>query len=238
LYFTADAPEEIREAVAVLVIELAYLQAGQALAIEVSEEILGPDMIGMPIPPRDRLRPLLAVFIIMTETLGLATLISEEVERRTIQALLVTPMTVRELFVAKGITGVGLTFIQAGLFMAIVGGMNSQPLIILVALLLGAVLVTGVSFLMAALSKDFMSVLAWGVLAFVILMIPSFSVMFPGAVTGWVKVIPSYYLVDTIHRAANFGSSWGALWPNLLILLGFCLAITWIGIVVLGRKLQ
>lgn len=238
LYFTPDAPQEIKDAVEVLIRELAYIQTGQPLAVEMSEEILGPDMMGVQIPPRDRLRPLLAIFIIMMEMLGLANLISEEVERRTAHALLVTPMTVIDLFVAKGITGVGLAFVQAVLFMSIVGGMGGQPLIILVALLLGAVLVTGVGFIIAAVSKDFMSVLGWGVLSFIILLIPSFSVIAPGVITGWIKIFPSYYLVDTVHRAANFSSGWGDVGINLLILLGFSLAILWIGITVLRRKFR
>jgi len=236
VYFASDVPEEIKDAVGVLIRELAYQQTGQALTIEVSEEILGPDMLGMQIPPRDRMRPLFAILLIMTETFGLANLISEEVERRTINALLVTPVSVKDLFAAKGIMGVSLAFVQAALFMVIVGGMSRQPLIILAALLLGAVLVTGIGFLIAALSKDMMSVMAWGIVTLIPLFIPSFSIMFPGTVTGWVKVIPSYYLVDTVHRVANFGAGWGDVWLSLLILLGFDLAIAWIGITALGRR--
>jgi len=236
VYFASDVPEETKDAIQVLIREFAFQQMGQALAIVVSEEILGQDMIGMPIPPRDRIRPLFAILLILTETFGLANLISEEVERRTIQALLVTPVTVKDLFTAKGIVGVSLAFGQALLFMAIVGGMNRHPLIILITLLLGAVLVTGIAFIIASLAKDMMSVMAWGVVTLVPLLIPSFSVMFPGAITGWVKVIPSYYLVDTVHRAANFGTGWGDIWLNLLILSGFDLAIVWIGIWALRRK--
>jgi len=238
LYFASDTPEEIKDAVGVMVRELVYLQIGQPLAIEVSEEILGPDMIGMQIPPRDRLRPLFAVFIIMVETMGLATLISEEVERRTIWALLVTPMTVRDLFAAKGTIGVGLAFGQAVLFMAIVGGISSQPLIILTALLLGAVLATGIAFLISSLAKDMMSVMAWSVPALIILIIPSLGVLAPGTLTGWVEFIPSYYLVDTVHQVANFGAGWGDVWRNLLVLLGFNLVIVWIGITALRRKFR
>jgi len=238
LYFASDTPEEIKDAVGVMVRELVYLQIGQPLAIEVSEEILGPDMIGMQIPPRDRLRPLFAVFIIMVETLGLATLISEEVERRTIRALLVTPTTVRELFAAKGAIGVGLAFGQAVLFMAIVGGISSQPLIILTALLLGAVLATGIAFLISSLAKDMMSVMAWSIPALIILIIPSLGVLAPGTLTGWVEFIPSYYLVDTVHQVANFGAGWGDVWYNLLVLLGFNLVIVWIGITVLRRRFR
>ena len=238
LYFTPDVPQETRDAVAVIIRELAYLQTGQVLSIKITEEVLGPDMTGKPIPARDRLRPLLAIFLIMMEMMGLANLLSEEVERRTIHALLVTPMTIKDLFTAKGITGIGLVAGQAVLFMALVGGMSEQPLIILITLLLGAVLVTGIAFLIASVSKEFMSVLGWSFLTIIISVIPTFSVMFPGVTTDWAKVIPSHYLIDTIHRAANFGSGWSDVWVNLLILLGFCLAITWLGITTLRRKFR
>ena len=237
-YFASDTPEEMKDAVGVFITEMAYLQSGQSLSIEVSQEILGPDMMGAQIPPRDRLRPLFAIFLLMAETFGLANLISEEVRRRTIHALRVTPMKVRDLFVAKGVVGVSLAFGQAILFMAIVGGMNEQPLIVTVALLLGGVLATGVGFLMASLAKDMMSVLGWGMVAFIILIIPSVIIMFPGIVTGWVEVIPSYYLVDTMYRTASFGAGWGDVWSNLLVLLGFDLVIIWAGVVALERKFR
>jgi ABC-2 type transport system permease protein len=238
LYFTADAPEEIREAMVTLIKELAYMQTGQLLPVEISTEILGEDMLGNQIPPRDRMRPLFAVFIIFMEILGLANLLSEEVERRTAQALLVTPVSTVDLFAAKSIAGIGLAFVQAVIFMAIVGGMNVQPLIIVVALLLGSAMATGIAFLISAFAKDFMSVLAWSIPALVILLVPSFSVLFPGSITGWIEVIPSFYLVDTVHRVANFASGWGDIWMNLVILLAFSIVILWAGILVLRRKFQ
>ena len=238
VYFASDTPKEVKDPVEILIRELAYLQTGEALDLEVSEEVLGPDMVGMQIPPRDRLRPLFAVLLLMIETFGLAGLISEEVERRTINALLVTPMRVRELFIAKGTIGISLAFVQAAVFMAIVGGMNAQPLVILAALLLGAVLVTGTGFLMAALAKDMMSVMAWGMVVLVVLSIPTFGVVFPGTMSGWVKAIPSYYLVDTVHKASSFGAGWGDISNNLLILVGVNTVIVWAGIMALRRRFQ
>ena len=238
LFFTADAPDEIKGSMETLVNEFAYLFTGQTLTVEVSEEILGQDLLGAPIPPRDRLRPLLAIFIIFMEILGLAHLITEEVERRTAQALLVTPATVIDIFTAKSIAGIGLAFVQAVLFMAIVGGMNLNPIIILVVLFIGAALATGLSFLISSFAKDFMSVLAWSVPVLVILIIPSLGIMIPGAITRWVKAIPSYYLVDAVHRVANYGSGWGDVWNSLLILLAYTVVIVGVGILVLRRKLQ
>jgi len=238
VYFASDTPPEIRDSVGVIISEIAYQISGQSLAIDITEEILGPDMLGQQIPPRNRMRSLIAILLIVMETLGLATLISEEIARRTINALLVTPMTVKELFVAKGFTGISMSFIQAVLFMAIVGGLNRQPLLMLTALLLGSGMVVGISFLIASVSKDMMAVMGTGILGLIILMIPAFGVMFPGMVTGWVRIVPSYYLIDTIHGASNFNAGWSDNWLNLLIVLGFDIAIALIGIMVLRRKFR
>jgi len=239
LYFASDTPEEIREAVASLMREMMYAHTGQTPAVDFSTQILpGPDMVGKQIPVRDRMRPLFAVLLIVFETYGLATLIAEEVEHRTIQALLVTPVSIKDLFAAKGFTGITLAFGQGVLFMAVVGGLNEQPAIIILALLLAALLVTGIGFLIASLAKDMMSVLAWGVLALVIMVIPSMSTLFPGVITEWVKVIPSYYVVDTVDRVAGYGSGWPDIWQNLLILVAFSGAFLLVGMVALRRRFQ
>jgi ABC-2 type transport system permease protein len=239
LYFASDTPDETKEAVASLMREMIYAQTGQTPAVDFSTQVLpGPDMLGEQIPPRDRMRPLFAVLLIVFETYGLATLITEEIEHRTIQALLVTPVSVKDLFAAKGFTGITLAFGQGALFMALVGGLNKQPVIIILALLLAALLVTGIGFLIASLAKDMMSVLAWGVLALVILVIPAMGTLFPGVITVWAKVIPSYYVVDTVDRVANYGSGWPDIWRNLLILVAFSVAFLLVGMVALRRRFQ
>lgn len=238
VFFAADVVPEIRDAVAMVIQEIGYMVTGQTLDIEVSEEVLGLDLGGTPLPPRDRLRPLLAVMLIMVETMGLATLISSEIERRTINALLVTPATVADIFVAKGIAGISLAFGQAALFMAIVGGLDRQPLVVLTALFLGALLVIAAGFVIGAVAKDMLSVLAWSLPVIIILIIPSIAIAFPGSVTGWVEALPTYYLVDTIHRASNFGSGWSDVWQNLMILVGFDLVLAWVGVTVLRRRMQ
>jgi ABC-2 type transport system permease protein len=238
LYVASDVPQEIKDSVTAIIRELAYQVAGQPLIVGINEEVIGNDMVGMQVPPRDRMRPLLAIFIIMFETFGLANLIAEERERGTVRALLVTPMSIKELFIAKGLFGIGLAFFQAVVFMGIVGGLNQQPVIAILALLLASIMATAVGFLIGSFAKDFMSVLAWGMICFIILAIPGFGVLFPGAVTGWIKIIPSYYLVDMVHSVTGFGAGWGDIWSNVLILLAFNAVVLWIGILGIRRKSQ
>ena len=236
LYVASDVPQEIKDSVSAIIRELAYRIAGQPLNVGINEQVIGNDMAGMQVPPSDRIRPLLAIFLIMFETFGLANLIADELEKGTVRALLVTPLSIRELFIGKGLFGIGLAFFEGVVFMAIVGGLNQQPIIIILALLLGSIMTTAVGFLIGSLARDFMSVLAWGMILFIILIIPGFGVIFPGAVTGWIKFIPSYYLVDMVHRAASFNAGWGDIWTNIIIMLVFSVVVFAIGILGIRRK--
>jgi ABC-type Na+ efflux pump permease subunit len=238
VYLPSDASEDLRQAIEVLVEALVLSLSDTPLNFEVNEEILGPDLVGQQIPLRDRMLPLFAIFALMMETLGMASLIAQEIQSRTINALLVTPMRVREVLFSKGITSVLMTFAQAALLMLIIGGFRQRPLIILFTLLLGALLATGIGFLMGAISKDFLSVIGSGIPAIILLSIPAMGVAFPGLLTGWARIVPSHYLADTIHQVVNFGASWPEVWLNLLILLGVDLVLLWLGGYVLTRKFR
>lgn len=238
VYYSSTAPSEINAIIVALVKELSYVQTGQPLNFETTEEILGPDMLGNQIALRDRMRPLLAVFILLVEILTLASLIAVEIEQGTARALLVTPLRISELFMAKGILGVGLAFGQSILFMALVGGFSHQPLIVLSALILGSLMVVGVGFLLASLTRDVNSVTGWGMLILILLAVPGFGTAIPGLISDWAKVIPSYYLTDTVSRVVNYSASWGDVGMNLGILAGFTVLVIWIGMITLRRRYQ
>ena len=236
VYFTPDVPTEFREIYVILAEELAFMISGAPLYLETTEEILGVDMAGQQIPPRERMLPMLAIFILMMETLGLASLISTEIEAGTIRALLITPMGISDLFLAKSITGVILAFSQTTLLMLVTGGLDQEPVLVLLTLLLGSVLVTGIGFLVASISRDMMSVLGWGMLALLVMIIPSLVIFLPGIATNWIEIIPTHYLVDTVYRVLNFEAGWGDVWQNLVATLLFAALFVVLGIVALRRK--
>jgi ABC-2 type transport system permease protein len=238
LYFSPEFPEELKEAYIILFEEIGYNLGGQQLNIEVNEEILGVDRAGNQIPQREKMLPLFAVLILTVETLGLASLISSEIEAGTLQALLITPVRMEGLFIAKGTVGVGLAFFQSLVFLAVTGGLSQQPLLIIVALLLGSLLVTGLGFLLASVATDIMSVMAWGVPIILLLALPAFSLLLPGITTDWVKILPSHYLIETVYEAATLNLGWADAGTTLLILAAFSLAFMGLGIVVLRRKFQ
>ena len=238
LYLSPELPPDFDSIYAMVLDEFGFALSGQTLDIEATEITLGPDMAGQQIAPRQRMLPLLTVFILMVECLGLASLISTEIESGTLRALLVTPLNLGGLFTAKGLFGTGFAFVQASLLMLITGGFRTQPALIATALLLGAVMVTGVAFLIASVGKDLMSVMGWGILGMLLLALPSFSVLSPGLATQWVKAIPSYYLVDTVYRVMNHAAGWGDVIGNLLALAFSAALLLAAGIWVLNRKFR
>ena len=83
VYYASSATSEVTAVIITLVKELSYAQTGQILNFDTTEEILGPDMLGSQIAIRDRMRPLLAVFILLVEILTLSSLIAVEIEQGT-----------------------------------------------------------------------------------------------------------------------------------------------------------
>lgn len=175
VYYSSDLSDEIKEMYTILIGEMINQMSGFEIDIDEVEIVLGPDMGGKQIPYRDRMLPLFAVMLLVTETLGLANLITSELEDGTIQALLTTPMKVTDLFVGKGVTGVFLAFSPAVLLMIITGSLTQNVSLIITSLLLGSIMVTGLAFFIASISKDMMSVMAWGTLLMIVLFIPAFT---------------------------------------------------------------
>ncbi len=240
VYADAAVPEEVRGAMQGLIREMAFLLAGHDLPVELPDEemiILGQDRLGDQISMRDRMRPLIAFFIMMMETFTLASLISNEVLQRTVTALVVTPMRIWHFLLAKTIFGTALALGQAAIILILVGAFTAAnwPLLLLIVLL-GSLLFTAVAMFIGSAGKDFIGQLMFGMLFLIPLMIPSFAVLFPGSVATWVRVLPSYPIVRllydvTIHEAqwadsiASIGHA--ALWA--LVLFGA-------GLFVLKRK--
>lgn len=236
LVISSDVPKDVQELIETVFRDALAAMFGGRSTVSFDKTVLGPDLAGAQIPPRNRMRPLLAFLIIMFESLGLANLITEEIERRTMKAVMMAPVTVWELFISKAVMGVSLALTESIFVMLIMGGFNHQPLIILLVLFFGSVLVTGLAFIVGSLGKDFMSVMAWGMLFFMILIIPAFGVMFPEFSTSWIRYIPTFYIVDVLHRVSNFQAGWLDVGKQLIILAGISVLFTGGGLLTLSRR--
>lgn len=238
LLVTASVPPEIETALSALVSEIALALRGELGPADLLSEpvVLGVDRVGDQVTLREQLRPLLAFFVLIVETFALATLVASEIQQRTVTAVLITPATRADFLAAKGILGTAIAFTEATLIMLLIGGFAIGAPILLVALLLGAALVTGFGMLIGSVAKDFLSVLFLSVLVMIPLLVPAFAALFPGTAAPWVQALPSYGFVQTVVEVSAQGAGWADVAIDLLSLAAWTVAAFVGGWIILGRR--
>jgi ABC-2 type transport system permease protein len=236
---TADVPAEYRDAMAAFVKEFAHGIAGDTPPVTppaAQEVILGEDRAGDQVSLQERMGPMFVFFILLVETFALGTLVASELQNRTATAILATPARIGDFLAAKGILGTLLTFSQALLLVVLFGILGSSPLVLIVVLLLGSVLVTGIGLIAGSTGKDFVGLVFWSMMFMIPLMVPAFAALFPGSAATWVRALPTYGLVETIVRATAFGDGIGDVAGLLLMLFAWCVVAFGAGLVILRRK--
>lgn len=240
-FYAPGIPAEAKQAFHELLVFMANAVNPDLLArlapIEETEFVLGHDLLGRPLSVRDRFVPLLLLAIIMTEMLGLGTLIVREVETGTARALLTGPLRLPAFLTAKVVTGLVLAMSQVVIVVLVTGVIAVSPLLLLTTLLLGCLLIVGMAFFIAAISRNGMSVMAWGTLAMILFLLPVLSIFLPGLASGWMEAIPSHYFADALHRVLNFQAGWADVARDLSLLAAMGLGTLAIGGAVLWRKL-
>lgn len=239
LYVAPEVPAEVRGALATFIRESAYAITGHALPVrppEAETVVLGEDRLGAQEPLRSKMRPLYAFIALMLETFALGALIADEISSRTVTAILATPARVSDFLAAKGVVGTAVAFTEAVLLLVLVRAFFEAPLQLSVTLLLGAVLATGIALVVGAAGRDFIGTVFYSMLFLIPLMIPAMAELFPGTASAWVKVLPSYGLVQAIVAASSGEATWGDLAPHLAALAAWCAVVLGAGLLVLRRK--
>lgn len=220
LLVPADLRSEEQAAMEAMISEVAYALAGDQLLVDpiTEAQILGVDRVGDQISLQEQMRPLLLILVLMVETFALSSLVAIEVQERTVTAVLTTPARVSDFLAAKGLFGTGLAFFEVTLLGLFIGALTANAPLILTALLLGAVLVTGFGMIAGSFGRDFLETLFISMLFMIPLMIPAFGALFPGSTATWVKVLPTYGLVDAVVGVTIDGDGWSEVGGALLLL--------------------
>ncbi len=242
VYSDATVPPQIRGAMRSFVREAAYQLAGRELPVALPEEdtiILGVDRAGRQVSVRQKLVPMLAFMILLIETFAMASLISVEVLQRTVTAIMVTPARVFDFLASKSIFGTALALFQGLIVLGLVGAFTATNWSLLVAaVFIGAMMFTGVSMVVGSAGKDFLGQIFLAMLFTVPLIIPAFSVLFPGSAAAWVKALPTYPVLHALVEATIYEATWATLWPWLLGGLGWVAVLFGAGLFVLKRKVE
>jgi len=240
LLVPAGVPPEYLPLMEGIATQAALFVSGDSSSINLATRtvVLGTDRVGDQVSMQEQMRPLLAFFVLMMETLALASLVSVEVQERTVTAVLVTPARTRDFIAAKAVLGTILALAEVLLLMILIRGFVGDVPVLLAALVLGALLVTGVGLLAGSSGRDFMGVMFLALALMIPLMIPAFGALFPGSADAWIKVLPTYGLVEAIVGVTTRGESWSDVAPALFALGAWCLILLGLGASILRRRVE
>lgn len=233
-------PVELRGALTSAVREIAFQVSGQALPVAqlaAEDVVLGVDRAGDQVSMRERMRPLFAFLVLMVEAIALGSLVAEELQQKTVQAVLVTPARIRDFLASKAVFGTLLAFFEALIILVALGALSAQPLLVLAVTLLGAAMVTGFALVAGSLGKDFITVLFWSMLFMIPLIVPAGALMFPGQAAGWIRAMPSYPLAKVIFETTALGAGWAEAVGSIAALGAWCVAALAFGSWVLRRRM-
>jgi ABC-2 type transport system permease protein len=172
------------------------------------------------VPWSDRLLPLTVLLAVFYGGMMLpaASLIHEK-QRRTLEALNITPTSITDIFTAKGFIGAVLATIMGILTLAISTSFGNSPLGLVITLALGAILAAEIGLLAGAFIKDMNTLFAFWKFGGLLLFGPAIIFMFP-QIPSWVGYIfPTYYVIKPVTDMSVLGAGFGsvALYVGILV---------------------
>ena len=208
--------------------------AGQEVPVNITTTTLGEDTS---LPWSDRLLPFIVLMAIFLGGLMLpATSLATEKEKKTIQALAVTPVSLSDIFLSKGLLGFILSVFMGILILIINQAFGHQPLLLVLVLALGDIMATELGMLLGAFIKDFATIFTIWKTAGIILFAPVFVFLFP-QIPQWIgNIFPTYYILHPVIQISQFGGGWSEIATNTLILFGIDLVLLALVLFTLRRK--
>jgi len=218
IYIWGESLAKNRTILTVTVTNLMRELAGQEAPVEIETVILGDEES---IPWNDRLLPFIVLMTVTIAGVALSgTSLLQEKEKKTVDALVVTPATIGEVFLAKGLLGIIIGVLMGVVILALNQAFGSQPGMLVMLLFLGSVMAAGIGLLIGSIAKDLTSFFATMKILGILLYAPVIIYMFP-ELPQWIgKVFPTYYIVEPIVEVIQRGGGWPEIAAEVFILIG------------------
>ncbi len=201
---------------------------GSELPVDIKTVALGDESS---LPWSDRLLPLTVLMAVFFGGMMLpASSIINEKQRRTLEALHITPATVSDIFIAKGVIGAVLATIMGVLTLAISTSFGGSPLALVLVLALGAIMAAEIGLIAGAFIRDINTLFAIWKFGGLLLFGPAIVFMFP-QIPSWVGYIfPTYYVIRPVVDLSVSGLGFGSviiyvgILAGIIVVMGLALA--------------
>ncbi len=236
IYIWGESLAKHRTIVTVTVANLVRELAGQEAPVEIEAVTLGDEES---IPWNDRLLPFI---VLMTITLAAVWLpgisLLQEKEKKTIDAVAVTPATIGEVVLAKGLLGVIIGVLMGVVILLLNQALGSQPGLLVMLLFLGSIMAAGMGLIVGSIVKSIISFFASVKMFAVLLYVPVIVYLFPG-MPQWIgKVFPTYYIVEPIVEISQRGGGWPEIAADVVVLIGLNIVLIALVAFTISKKRQ
>jgi ABC-2 type transport system permease protein len=234
-YVSGDSLASSRIVLAVTASDLIREVAGEEPPVTVAVTPIGDEDY---VPIDDRLLPIVVYYAVVIAALFLpASSILDEREKHTLDAVLVTPTSMPEVLVGKGLLGVMMGVVLGVASLALNQAMGERPLEVTLFLLVGSVMMAELGLILGSLVKDANSLYTATKGAGVFIALPVIFIIWP-TLPQWIsKLAPTHYFLQPVYDIAISGMSLGDFWLELAVACLICLALLPV-LLAVGRRAE
>ncbi len=235
-YTWGESLAKARLTITTAVNDAARSLAGLEAPVTVRSVTLGDEAS---MPWSDRLLPFIVMMAVFLGGLMIpATSIITEKNKKTINAVLVTPATIADVFAAKGALGLLVSLFMGILILVINQSFGTHPLLLVLLVGMGGLMATELGLLLGTIVKDFATLFSIWKTAGIILFAPVIIYLFPG-VPQWIgRIFPTYYFLQPVVDISLFGAGWADIAVNVFILLAIIVVLGGVAAAATRRTLQ
>ncbi len=207
--------------------------SGEEESIAFEREILGSDEYSLKV----RLMPFLLIMATIIGGLIISTSLIEEREKKTLDAVLVTPLTAQEIILAKSLFGLFIGLILGVIILILNSSFAGGVILIIAFLVLGTLFAVGLGLIAGVVMDNITDLIARMKIFNLFLMFPAFIILFP-QIPQWIgKFFPLYYFVHPLLSITQRGAGWADVWWEAVVLLLFDLVVLVLAAKVLRERM-
>jgi len=222
LYISGESLASDRVVLAVTTIDLVRGITGEPSPVDVEVVSFGEDSLELSL----RLLPLIMIYAVaLAGAMVPALSLVEEKENRTIDALLVSPVSVRQVMAAKALLGVILALATGVMTLAINGAFGGEYLAIIAALTVGAVMMAEVGVILGAWAQDTNTMFATFKVGGIFLFYPVVFFIWPDLPAWIARIGPTYYFLQPIFDLSVGNADLGDVAGDIAIGSVICVAL-------------
>lgn len=212
-----------RVVLAVTTLDLVRGLSGEDPPVLVAVTPIGEDDYA---PVGDRLIPVVVMYAVIIAALFIpAASLVDERQKRTLDAVLVTPTKMGEVLTGKAVFATALAVLMGLATLALNRAFAGQFWAMLLILFVGSVMLVLLGLILGLWAKDvntlYTAVKAGGFL----IMLPAIFFLFPGLPQWIAKLVPTYYFLQPVYDIAVGGAGFGDVMPELAVAALVCVAL-------------